>query len=93
MPGKLLSKVDHVIQVATDGMTTLFKASELLEFTFESFLYARRVTKDSFKLTGESSDILDQFDQLFSQMMKARLETNMELAEDKENQALDCLGK
>ena len=50
MPKTVLAKMEGVIDMATKGKTTLFKASELLEFTLEPFHYARRSALDSFDL-------------------------------------------
>ena len=93
VPEKLLSKVDHVIHMATEGKTTLFKASELLEFTSEAFQYARRAALDKFDLSRESGKTLDSYDQSFSQLIGARMEAKMDQAQDSEESCLHYLGK
>lgn len=86
-------KVDDVIRIATEGKTTLFKASELLEFTLESFQYARRSALDQFDLSRRSGKALSDFDSSFKKMMSARLDTNMDLALECEEQCLHQLGE
>ena len=93
VPEKVLSKVDHVISVATEGKTTLFKASELLEFTMEPFQYARRSAQDNFDLSRKSSEALRSYDSSFTDMMKARLTADMTCATSCEEDCLQHLGK
>ena len=93
LPQNILSKVNHVIKVATEGKTTLFKASSLLEFTSEAFQYARRSMQNKFDLSRKSGEILDSYDQSFHKMMDARLVANMDEAQDSEEICLQYLGK
>ena len=83
----------HVIAVATEGKTTLFKASELLEFTMEPFQYARRAAQDNFDLSRHSADSLRSYDSSFTKMMSARLESDMALASSCEEDCFRHLGK
>ena len=93
MPQTVLAKVDHVIDMATKGKTTLFKASELLEFTLESFQYARRASLDTFDLSRTSGEVLVEYDRLFSEMVSARLNAEMDHATECEERCLQQLGK
>ena len=77
-----------MIQMATDGKTTLFKASEMLEITMEPFQYARRSAQDDFDLSRRSSESLERYDSTFTDMMSARLNARMESACDCEEKCL-----
>ena len=93
VPETVLSKVDHVIQMATDGKTTLFKASELLEFTQGAFQYARNLALNEVVLSAQSEEGLSNFDACFHKMMRARLDTNMDSALQCEEDCLRHLGE
>ena len=93
VPERVLSKVKHVITVATEGKTTLFKASELLEFTMEPFQYARRAAQDNFDLSRQSVDSLKSYDNAFTKMMSARLDSDMTMASSCEESCFRHLGK
>lgn len=82
-----------MITVATEGKTTLFKASELLEFTMEPFQYARRAAQDNFDLSRLSADSLRSYDSSFTKMMSARLESDMPLASSCEEDCFRHLGE
>lgn len=82
-----------MIQVATDGKTTLFKASELLEFTMEPFQYARRSAQDDFDLSRKSREALESYDSSFKEMMEARLTAEMERAAACEEKCLELLSE
>ena len=91
MPETVLSKVNHVIQVAKEGKTTLFKASELLEFTLSAFQYARWLARDRFDLSRRSGGNLKESDDSFHQMLSARLNTEMSSAARCEKACFDHL--
>ena len=96
VPGRILSQVDHVIHIATEGKTTLFKASELLEFTLNSFLYARQLALDKFDLFRRAGQALDESDQDFQRMISARMvgdPEHMDLAQQCEEECLSHLGE
>lgn len=82
-----------MITVATEGKTTLFKASELLEFTMEPFQYARRSAQDDFDLSRRSVDALRSYDRSFTEMMKFRLGAKMSEAAACEEECLSHLSK
>lgn len=96
MPERVLSQVDQVIHMATEGKTTLFKASELLEFTLNSFLYARQLALDKFDLFRRSGQALDESDRDFQRMISARMvgdPEHMDLAQQCEEKCLSHLGE
>ena len=82
-----------MINVATEGKTTLFKASELLEFTMEPFQYARRSAQDDFDLSRKSADSLRDYDSSFKEMMSARLNADMAVASECEEKCVSHLGE
>ena len=93
VPEQLLSMVEHTIQKATEGKTTLYKASALLEFTSNIFLYTHRSTQDRFNISHQHMKLLDQFDDMFGKMMSARLNTNMEQAQNYSDKCVRCVGE
>lgn len=90
---QLLSKVERVIQDATQGKTTPYKASALLEFTSDIFLYARRLALDRFSLSHGYNKALNRFDEVFGKMMSARLASNMDDAQSYADECEHCVGE
>ena len=85
-------QVDHVISVATDGMTTLFKASEVLEQTMGAYRYARFAAQDDFDLKRQTSKLLGEFDETLKAMIKCRLEARLDEATIREENCSKKLG-
>ena len=48
--------------MAQEGETSLFKASQLLELTFEAYQYARGAAQDQFDLKRTSEQYLARFE-------------------------------
>ena len=82
-----------MIHVATEGKTTLFKASELLEFSMNAFQYGRQLAKSRIDLALASWRALEKFDKTFHQMVCARLSADMSLAAQCEEDCVEQLGK
>ena len=57
--------MDGATTLAKEGMTSLFKASQLLEFTFDAYQYARLAAQDQFDLKRQSVQYLKQFEETF----------------------------
>lgn len=92
VPAQLLGKVNNVIKVAKEGKTTLFKASELLEFTSEAFLYARKASRDKTALKKESVDSLKKYDEMFCKFLEFRIKASMEEASEQQEKCFSQLG-
>lgn len=80
IPAQVLQKVDKATQLATDGETSLFKASQLLEFTFEAYQYARGAAQDQFDLKRNSERYLTKFEEDFKNMISSRMDAELERA-------------
>lgn len=93
MPGQVFQQVQTVIKKANDGKTTLFKASDLLEFTSEAYLYARDASQDKFDLERASRQELDKYDEVFKCMIKNRIDATMEDADTDKDECRALLGK
>ena len=93
VPGRLLSKVNGVIEEAGRGKTTLYKASAMLEFTSDAFLYARRSARDRFDLSRTYGKKLEECDAEFTKMMSARVYAKMEEAQQCQNKCIECVGE
>ena len=65
IPDQVLQKVDRATTLAKEGETSLFKASQLLEFTFEAYQYARGAARDDFDLKRASERHLSKFEEDF----------------------------
>ena len=51
--------------LATEGATSLFKASQLLEFTFDAYQYARGAAQSQFNLERKAELHLAKFEEAF----------------------------
>ena len=51
-------------------MTSLFKASQLLEFTFDAYQYARGAARDQFDLSRRSEQHIKQFEEMFKSVRR-----------------------
>ena len=98
VPGQVSGQVNDVINVATKGQTTLFKASEVLEQTMEAYRYARFAARDDFDLKRQSGQLLRDYDETLKAMIKCRLDSQLDEASQKEDECsrklgelLDCL--
>ena len=86
IPGHVSSQVDDVIKVATQGQTTLFKASEVLEQTMDAYRYARFAARDGFDLKRKSEQLLRDYDETLKAMIKCRLDSQLDVASSKEEE-------
>jgi hypothetical protein len=77
IPSQVLQKVDRATDMAKQGETSLFKASQLLEFTFEAYQYARWAAQDQYDLKRTSEQHLTKFEEDFKNMIKYRLEADL----------------
>ena len=68
VPSQVLQKVDRATSLATEGETSLFKASQLLEFTFDAYQYSRGAAKDPFDLSRSSEHHLSKFEEDFKKV-------------------------
>ena len=93
VPKQVSSQVDHVITVATQGQTTLFKASEVLEQTMDAYRYARSAAQDDFELKRKSGALLNEYDETLKAMIKCRLESQLDEASNKEDHCSRILGE
>ena len=93
IPGQVSSRVDDVINVATKGQTTLFKASEVLEQTMEAYRYARFAARDNFDLKRQSGQLLRDYDETLKAMIKCRLDSHLDEASQKEEECSRQLGE
>ena len=93
VPASVLSKVTHAIQLANAGKTSLFKASQLLEFTSSSYKYARFASHDNFDLKRESKRLLCEYDKTFRQLVDCRIRTDMGGAETQQEECFRQLGE
>ena len=93
VPANVLSKVTHAIQLANEGKTSLFKASQLLEFTSSSYKYARFASHDKSDLKRESKRLLCEYDETFRQLVDCRIRTDMAGAEMQQQQCFRQLGE
>ncbi len=93
IPQSVLAKVDHVINLAHKGKTSLFKASELLGGTIEAYQYAREAAQDTFDIHRRSQQLLDQHDESFRQMIDCRINANIPEAERHEAQCFEHLSE
>lgn len=78
--------MDSVIDAATRGQTTLFKASEVLEQTMDAYRYARFAAKDDFDLKRRSGQLLRDYDETLKEMIKCRLDSRLDEASNKEEE-------
>ena len=86
VPGQVSSQVNGVIDVATKGQTTLFKASEVLEQTMEAYRYARFAARDDFDLKRQSGQLLRDYDETLKAMIRCRLDSQLDEASQKEEE-------
>ena len=93
VPGEVSQQVNNVIDFATKGQTTLFKASEVLEQTMEAYRYARFAAKDNFDLKRQSGQLLRDYDETLKAMIKCRLESQLDEASQKEEECSRQLGE
>ena len=87
------SQVDNVVNIATRGQTTLFKASEVLEQTMEAYRYARFAARDDFDLKRKSGQLLRDYDETLKAMIKCRLDSQLDEASHKEEECSKKLGE
>ena len=59
--------------MAKQGETSLFKASQLLEFTFEAYQYARWAAQDQYDLKRTSEQHLTKFEEDFKNVCKGKI--------------------
>ena len=78
--------MNGVIDVATKGQTTLFKASEVLEQTMEAYRYARFAERDDFDLKRRSGQLLRDYDETLKAMIRCRLDSQLDEASQKEEE-------
>jgi hypothetical protein len=81
IPTEVLQRVDRAIALATEGLTSLFKASQLLEFTFDAYQYARGAARDQFDLRRASEVHLSRFEETFKNMIGHRVNADLTQAE------------
>lgn len=93
VPKEVSSQVDHVISMATQGKTTLFKASEVLEQTMDAYRYARFAAQDNFDLKRASGRLLSEYDETLKAMIRCRLEAQLDEALSKEEECTRQLGE
>lgn len=53
------------MKLAKAGQTSLFKASQLLEFTFDAYQYARLSSQDQFDLKRQCTEHMTEFEEAF----------------------------
>ena len=53
------------MKLAKAGQTSLFKASQLLEFTFDAYQYARLSSQDQFDLKRQCTKHVADFEEAF----------------------------
>ena len=70
VPSKVLQRVDQATALAKEGMTSLFKASQLLEFTFDAYQYARGAAQDQYDLARKNEQHLAEFEKPFKNVRK-----------------------
>jgi len=92
VPANVLSKLNRAIQLAKEGQTSLFKASQLLEFTSPSYKYARFASHDTYDLKRESQQLLGQYDRTFCKLVDCRIKADMAGAEAQQEDCFRCLG-
>ena len=92
MPAQVFQQVQTVMKEANDGKTTLFKASDLLEFTSEAYLYARTASRDTFDLERTSQRELSRYDEVFKRMIQNRIGAKMEDADTDMEECRSLLG-
>ena len=80
---QLLTKIEHVLELAADGVST-DTACTVMEFLKKAYTYVHTVSQDKFKLEDCTVKTLDKFDAGFKRYIKYRLE-------GKENQASEEL--
>ena len=93
IPAQVLGKVNNVIKVAKEGETTLFKASQLLEFTSEAFRYAREASQNKSDLQRVSVESLKKYDETFTKMIESRINARMDEAGDQQEECFEFLGE
>ena len=93
VPGQISSQVNGVIDMATKGQTTLFKASEVLEQTMEAYRYARFAARDDFNLKRQSGQLLRDYDKTLKAMIRCRLDSQLDEALQKEEECSRQLGE
>ena len=79
-------------RLAKEGQTSLFKASQLLEFTSSSYKYARFASHDAYDLKRESQQLLGQYDQTFRKLVDCRITADMPGAEAQQEDCFRRLG-
>ena len=82
-----------MISMATQGKTTLYKASEVLEQTMDAYRYARFASLDGFDLKRMSSKLLSEYDETLKAMIRCRLEAQLDEASSKEDECTRKLGE
>lgn len=91
VPADVLGKVQLVIQTAHQGQTSLFKASQLLEFTSSAYDYARSASQDTFDLRRESAVALKHYDETVKRLIECRIKADMRRAESEQDQCFAYL--
>lgn len=81
VPSEVLQRVDKATTLAQEGTTSLFKASQLLEFTFDAYQYARGAAKNDFDLKRECEQHLTEFEQTFKNGISYRLKADLDQSE------------
>ena len=59
--------------MAKEGEPSLFKASQLLEFTFEAYQYARGAAQDKYDLKRNSEQHLSKFGEGFENVCRGKI--------------------
>lgn len=93
IPAKVLGIVNGVITMATNGQTSSYSASTNLDNTQTAFDYGRKATIDNFQLAHKGKELLTEYDRTFTDVIKHRLDAEMDESEVALNKCYTLLGK
>ena len=81
------------MELAKVGETTLFKASQLLEYTIDAYSYAREAQRDGFDLERASESALHRYDQTFRKLIEGRIISETDNDAELLETCFQCLGE